>query len=344
MGNCFEGQAEKEARKRSQEIDLSLKQELKNYKLFPVRLLLLGSRESDKHIIWKEMKAYCTFNEQEEEARELIQSNILRYVRDLVLACEDLELDIADRNLLIAEECKPVTFLRQPLGTVVANKIARLWADPSIKQAHQRFEEYQLCTGGRGMEYFLDSIDRFVDQFEVKHEDLMNLDLRSRGMRELNFENEKIRYKLIDVGAQRGDIRKWIHCCNNVHGVVIFAPLDEFDLYDDSENRMFQTLENFDMIVNHSCFSKSTAFILLLTRKDVFEEKNKRKDLLQQCFPYSGSKIWEACEFVREKFRSKNRSGRELYIQVNSASDYGNDLFILNSIKNSLLSIALNVF
>ena len=78
-----------------------------------------------------------------------------------------------------------------------------------------------------------------------------------------------------DVGGQRNERRKWIHCFDNVDSVVFVASLSEFDqnLYEDeTKNRLDEALELFAQIVNSKWF-KECSIILFLNKKDLFEKK-----------------------------------------------------------------------
>ena len=78
-----------------------------------------------------------------------------------------------------------------------------------------------------------------------------------------------------DVGGQRNERRKWIHCFDNVDCVVFVASLSEFDqtLYEDeTKNRLDEALELFAQISNSKWFVNAS-LILFLNKKDLFEKK-----------------------------------------------------------------------
>lgn len=78
-----------------------------------------------------------------------------------------------------------------------------------------------------------------------------------------------------DVGGQRNERRKWIHCFDSVDAIVFVVSLSEFDqnLYEDeTKNRLDEALELFAQIVNSKWF-KESSIILFLNKKDLFEKK-----------------------------------------------------------------------
>ena len=50
------------------------------------------------------------------------------------------------------------------------------------------------------------------------------------GIVDVTFKINRLRLNLIDVGGQRSERRKWLHCFESVHAVVFIAAINEFDL------------------------------------------------------------------------------------------------------------------
>ena len=114
--------------------------------------------------------------------------------------------------------------------------------------------------------------------------------MRSTGIDEAEFEFDDLEFKMLDVGGQRSERRKWIHCFDCVTAVLFCASLNEYDQVlreDDSQNRMKESILLFDEICNSPWF-RETAFILFLNKTDLFREKVTRVPL-SICFPnYKG--------------------------------------------------------
>ena len=91
---------------------------------------------------------------------------------------------------------------------------------------------------------------------------------------------------MLDVGGQRSERRKWIHCFDCVTAVIFCASLSEYDQVlreDDSQNRMKESILLFDEICNSPWF-RDTTFLLFLNKTDLFREKIPRVPL-SVCFP-----------------------------------------------------------
>jgi guanine nucleotide-binding protein G(i) subunit alpha len=67
---------------------------------------------------------------------------------------------------------------------------------------------------------------------------------------------------MFDVGGQRSERKKWIHCFENVTAIVFLVAISE---YDQSINRMQEALVLFDSICNSRWFVR-TSIILFLNK------------------------------------------------------------------------------
>ena len=76
-------------------------------------------------------------------------------------------------------------------------------------------------------------------------------------------------YRIIDVGGQRSERKKWVHCFQDVTAILFIAAISEYDqtLYeDDARNRLHESLDLFEKVVT-SDFLKESAVILFLNKK-----------------------------------------------------------------------------
>ncbi|PIO65832.1 g-protein alpha subunit [Teladorsagia circumcincta] len=121
--------------------------------------------------------------------------------------------------------------------------------------------------------------------------------------------------KLFDVGGQRSERKKWIHCFEDVTAIIFCVAMSEYDQVlheDETTNRMHESLKLFDSICNNKWFT-DTSIILFLNKKDLFEEKIK-KSPLTICFPeYSGRQDYhEASAYIQAQFEAKNKSANKV--------------------------------
>ncbi len=96
---------------------------------------------------------------------------------------------------------------------------------------------------------------------------------------------------MFDVGGQRSERKKWIHCFENVTAVIFLAAISEYDqvlVEDESVNRLQEALTLFDSICNSKWFVQ-TSMILFLNKIDLFKDKLSRSPLVNYFPDFSGT-------------------------------------------------------
>ena len=139
--------ADKEEDAVSKNIDLNL---CKEKKLLDseIKLLLLGTGESGKSTISKQMKIIYLngFNDQERHPyRDIIITNVIMSMRSLVLAVDKIGYQVLEENAEKARRFESQTiFFERTISPEVKDAIACLWCDPAIIATYQRSAELQL--------------------------------------------------------------------------------------------------------------------------------------------------------------------------------------------------------
>lgn len=118
---------------------------------------------------------------------------------------------------------------------------------------------------------YFDSIQRIgTPGYLPTDQDVLRSRVKTTGITESHFQIGELRYKLFDVGGQRSERKKWIHCFESVTAILFLVAISEYDqsLYEDeSINRMQESLALFDSICNSRWFVK-TSIILFLNKID----------------------------------------------------------------------------
>lgn len=74
--------------------------------------------------------------------------------------------------------------------------------------------------------YFFDGLDRFIQpDYCPTVDDVLRVRVRSTGIEEAIFSFDKMTFKVMDVGGQRSERKKWIHCFDSVTAVLFCASL-----------------------------------------------------------------------------------------------------------------------
>jgi guanine nucleotide-binding protein G(i) subunit alpha len=123
---------------------------------------------------------------------------------------------------------------------------------------------------------YFDSIGRIAQpDYLPNDQDVLRSRVKTTGITETTFIIGDLTYRMFDVGGQRSERKKWIHCFENVTTILFLVAISEYDqllFEDETVNRMQEALTLFDSICNSRWFVK-TSIILFLNKIDRFKEK-----------------------------------------------------------------------
>lgn len=314
MGICLSSDEDK----RTAGVEKSLKNQAKQEARVK-KLLLLGAGGSGKSTFFKQLRNIHGTGIQQHELehtyKEIVFSNIISGMKTLIEKSEELtetepecavlpdHTDYA--NFISAFDEDNFTAQRDE----VSNAIQALWGDKGIQATWAQRSRFQIQDSA---EYFFNNIVRVTQaDYLPSHEDVLLARIRTTGIVEQEFEIKGNKFQVFDVGGQRNERKKWIHCFERVTGVIFLAALSAYDqtLYeDDQTNRMREALDLFKQICNSRWF-KDAAMILFLNKKDLFEIKIKKVPI-SICFPeYQGlphDEI-EARDYIKGQFAAQNQ-------------------------------------
>ena len=351
---CTQSQEDKSAAVRSKMIDKNLKQDgVKASR--EVKLLLLGAGESGKSTIVKQMKIIHENGFSPEECiqfKPVVFTNIVQSIQAIVKAMEPLKIEFGDpvreedqRKLPSLAGSAEDGVLSEELVAVVK----RLWADDGVQACFARAREYQLNDSAG---YYLSEIDRIsAADYTPTEQDILRTRVKTTGIVETNFEYKNLQFKMFDVGGQRSERKKWIHCFEDVTAIIFCVALSAYDLVlaeDEETNRMVESMKLFDSICNSKWFLK-TSIMLFLNKKDLFADKINTSPLTI-CFPeYTGANTeQEAGEFIRMQFMNlkSQKADKEIYTHFTCATDTGNIQVVFDMatdiiIKDNLRQVGL---
>jgi len=349
MGNVCGGtgnaNANKGEDKQNREINIMLRDEKKRLDS-EVKLLLLGAGESGKSTVAKQMKIIHLNGFSKDECltyKSIINNNVISSMKVLIYAANDRNIPIQNKS--VAEK-----FINDPAyfsGTItksIANDVKVLWEDAGIQQAYARQSEFQLNDSAR---YYFEAIDRLAaEDYIPSEQDVLRSRAKTTGIIETEFTVMKTSFKMVDVGGQRSERKKWMHCFQDVTAVIFCVAMSEYDLnlYEDDEtNRMHESLKLFREICNSRWFT-DTSMILFLNKRDLFEEKVKRVDLKVAFEDYTGGCNYDnAVAFIKDKFLQQNDNPKKhIYIHLTCATNTDNIQVVFNAVKDIILHQVLD--
>lgn len=77
---------------------------------------------------------------------------------------------------------------------------------------------------------YFDSIDRISDpRYTPSDQDVLRSRVKTTGITETTFIIGDLTYRMFDVGGQRSERKKWIHCFENVTAIIFLVAISEYD-------------------------------------------------------------------------------------------------------------------
>ncbi|KAF2771987.1 G-protein alpha subunit [Teratosphaeria nubilosa] len=350
MGACMSSDTtgDGDQKKRSQMIDRGLEEDSKKLRR-ECKILLLGSGESGKSTIVKQMKIIHQNGYTRDELalyRHTIYKNLLDCAKALIGAIRQFEVDFDDpANREEAEYIMEYAVdpdPHQPLDGRVGDAIASIWADKSTPKVFEHQNEFYLMDSAP---YFFDEVKRIAGPEYIPTEaDVLRARTKTTGIYETRFQMGQLSIHMFDVGGQRSERKKWIHCFENVTSIIFCVALSEYDqvlLEESSQNRMMESLVLFDSVVNSRWFMR-TSIILFLNKVDLFRAKLKKSPLAGYFPDYSGGEdVNRAAKYLLWRFNQVNRAHLNLYPHLTQATDTSNIRLVFAAVKETILQNAL---
>ena len=129
--------------------------------------------------------------------------------------------------------------------------------------------------------------------------------------------------RIVDVGGQRAERKKWFSCFEDVTAVIYCASLSGYDesMYEDEmANVMHDSLDVFEEHVIKNRWFIETSVILFLNKVDIFHEKIEIVPITVcfDDFPQDGNPNGkdEVLQFIKHKYHSRNNSDKQIYTHV----------------------------
>ncbi|RYP28562.1 hypothetical protein DL767_007168 [Monosporascus sp. MG133] len=344
---CFSSRkTEEEGIARSRELDRAIRQDEKRLAR-EVKLLLLGAGESGKSTVLKQMRLIYAqgFTKSEKlEWKPVVFNNVVQSMRVIFDAMNENNIEFENKDneknqalLLVDYEISP----NDSLPPEYLEPIKSLWADAGVQKATLKGNEYALHDN---LAYFCDDLDRLWQKDYIPtDQDLLQSRLKTTGITETVFDLGQLTYRMFDVGGQRSERKKWIHCFENVNCLMFLVAISGYDqcLVEDKDgNQMNEALMLWESIANSHWFSKS-ALILFLNKMDLFKEKIASSPITAHGFvDYQGPpEDWkQASKYFMDKFRALNRNPeKEIYGHFTNATDTNLLKITMGSVQDMII-------
>lgn len=306
-----------------------------------VKILLLGTGNSGKSTILKQFKIMHTEDGLGDGAdyKFLISQNIIRGITILVQGGQDLE---SVKTEWLSETIEYSELLRANSGieiwgtlNVRGNEMSVsemckvVWQDPAVQETLKHESKLPMLEVPIG--YFMEHMDRIekVDYIPSR-DDILQCRARTTGVVGFEFALDGVMCRMLDVGGQRNERKKWISHFDDVTAMLFLVSLSEFDkvcMEDNTLNRLQDALNVFKTIVDCPYFEE-TNIILFLNKKDLFEEKIKTVNFSKFFPEYEGPNEYTPCvDFISNQFVKLFNEAKERNSSGNDPTNGGSDIF-----------------
>ncbi len=192
----------------------------------------MGAGESGKSTIFKQMKILHSngFTKQEcESYRDTVHGNVIKAIRALTEASQALDIPLeepenqprADKIMELDDD--DILSIQRIWSPDLGRDVAKLWSDPGIQKVFLRRNEFQLDDS---TSYYMNDLDRISKlDYVPTQEDVLRTRVKTTGVVEMNYQltdnnGKQKTVQMMDVGGQRNERKKWIHCFEGVNAVM----------------------------------------------------------------------------------------------------------------------------
>ena len=194
------------------------------------KILMLGAGQSGKSTVVKQMRIIhgAGYSEAERmEFRTTVHLNAIQGLENILQAREELQIDFEhEKTYSYAQSFFKMkeSSLKNGINHEMANLMMSLWMDNGVKKCFARSSEYQLSDS---VGYFLNNLMRLCEPNYIPNQhDVLQARVCTTGINEYRFICRGLHFMMVDVGGQKSERRKWLHCFDDVTGMIfsLFLP------------------------------------------------------------------------------------------------------------------------
>jgi len=185
-----------------------------------IKLLFLGADDSGKKTVFDKIDHGHRYTHAERvDLVYKIHTTIIRTIKILAQHARGTEIDTSDEYKLVmdTDESEVIT---APIGTA----INALWGHPVIKDAWSQRAELQINDA---VEYWFTVVDKVKNpNYTPDKDDIMAAQAQFSGRSGVKVGRrviENTTFEMYDIVRQRGKLRKWIHCFENVVTAIVYV-------------------------------------------------------------------------------------------------------------------------
>lgn len=172
-----------------------------------------------------------------------------------------------------------------------------------------------------GALYFMNHLARISEEGYVPtKQDILHARQKTTGVIETQFVSNNALFRIVDVGGQRSERKKWSVLFSDITGVIFCADVSCYDTplrEDPDTNRMIDSLQTFERICTNKDL-RSRDIILFLNKIDLLARKIKRSPFPTDLFPGAPTEgtTEDALSYIQSLYKAKSDAGESKFIYV----------------------------
>ncbi|CAI5439325.1 unnamed protein product [Caenorhabditis angaria] len=329
------------AKKRSDEIERYLdEQKRKNDGI--LNILILGGPSSGKSTIFKQMQIIHRDGYKDADELESFKNLIYENIFDIFQ-----QLQNGARIIGISLEN-----LKCHVDSVAEGEF---WISAEIQRVFSRRYEFELMDSTK---YYLSNLNRLSQPGYIpNYEDIVHSRRPTKNIHTMIFTYTHLKLKLIDVGGQKSERRKWLPLFEDSRVILFvidltgYAKKSEESRLEILRSAIFQkwwedpgnvsdlkvALKIFEDVSNNAIL-KNAVFLMFFNKFDLFEELLRDFEI-ERCFSKFKGKsgdLDECSDFIRQKFLRAAKHRKSIYPHFTTATNTENIKMVFRASMESV--------
>lgn len=358
---------DKEAKLNSQRIDEEIrKDKLRKDAEVGVRMVCLGSADSGKSTVIKQLQLLIGtgFSETVRAAwKPIILYNIQKWGKEIAELAQHTDspavksaiqhlrahpvgpepkspLELTDDQIT---EQQKVEASSATLPQADVNAIMTVWEAVQRQPQLKATSTYMTLSSAV---HFFESLGRITaPNFIPTEDDILKARVKTQQITSYEFKLNELPLRIYDVAGHKSQRHKWISFFDDVEAILFVAAVSAYDQMleeDPAVNRMVDSLELFDTVVNNKLLRK-TDVILFLNKIDLLKIKLEVSPFKSYIPAYEGPNDAKAVlKFLRSMFKRVNKTepdARSIFVHNTHATDKKSMKAILAAVTDIIMKL-----